>query len=111
MHWLAAWSLLGVIRVISWVRQPLPVYTQHQKYRCVAANGRSGPTTDSCIAAKMQCARAAAPVRRDLSPHRIPKDHLLRRINVVVGPVLDGVRGQLKPYYSQIGRPSIDPNL
>ena len=33
---------------------------------------------------------------------RIPKDHLLRRINVVVGPVLDGVRGQLKPYYSQI---------
>jgi len=42
---------------------------------------------------------------------RIPKDHLLRRINVVVGPVLDGVRGQLKPYYSQIGRPSIDPEL
>jgi hypothetical protein len=41
---------------------------------------------------------------------RIPKDHLLRRINVVVGPVLDGVRGQLKPY-SQIGRPSIDPEL
>jgi hypothetical protein len=26
MHWLAAWSLLGVIRVISWVRHPLPVY-------------------------------------------------------------------------------------
>jgi transposase len=42
---------------------------------------------------------------------RIPKDHLLRRIHVVVGPVLDGVRGQLKPYYSQIGRPSIDPEL
>ena len=42
---------------------------------------------------------------------RIPRDHLLRRINVVVGPVLDGVRGQLKPYYSQIGRPSIDPEL
>jgi len=42
---------------------------------------------------------------------RIPKDHLVRRINVVVGPVLDGVRGQLKPYYSQIGRPSIDPEL
>ena len=44
-------------------------------------------------------------------PIDIPKDHLLRRINVVVGPVLDGVRGQLKPYYSQIGRPSIDPEL
>src|SRR3984957_20261811 len=42
---------------------------------------------------------------------RIPRDHLLRRINVVVGPVLDGVRGQLQPYYSQIGRPSIDPEL
>ena len=42
---------------------------------------------------------------------RIPKDHLLRRINVVVGPVLDGMRGQLKPYYSQIGRPWIDPEL
>ena len=35
---------------------------------------------------------------------RIPKDHLLRRIDVAVGPVLDGVRGQLKPYYSEIGR-------
>ena len=29
---------------------------------------------------------------------RIPKDHLLRRINVFVGPVLDSVREQLKPY-------------
>ena len=42
---------------------------------------------------------------------RIPKDHLLRRIDVAVGPVLDGVRGQLKPYYSEIGRPSVDPEL
>src|SRR6516162_6643674 len=42
---------------------------------------------------------------------RIPKDHLLRRINVFVGPVLGGVRGQLKSYYSEIGRPSIDPEL
>jgi hypothetical protein len=49
MHWLTVWSLLGVIRVISWVRQPLPVYTQHQKYRCVAANGRSGPTTEVTV--------------------------------------------------------------
>jgi hypothetical protein len=29
---------------------------------------------------------------------RIPKDHLLRRINVLIGPVLDGVREHLKPY-------------
>jgi transposase len=42
---------------------------------------------------------------------RIPKDHLLRRINSVVGPVVDGVRGELKPYYSEIGRPSVDPEL
>ena len=42
---------------------------------------------------------------------RIPKDHLLRRINAVVGSVLDGARGQLKPYYSEIGRPSVDPEL
>jgi transposase len=42
---------------------------------------------------------------------RIPKDHLLRRINIVVGPVLDGMRGQLEPYYSEIGRPSVDPEL
>src|SRR5262245_4056555 len=42
---------------------------------------------------------------------RIPKDHLLRRINALVGPVLDSVRDQLKPYYSEIGRPSVDPEL
>ena len=42
---------------------------------------------------------------------RVPKDHLLRRINVFVAAVLGSVRGQLKPYYSEIGRPSIDPDL
>ena len=42
---------------------------------------------------------------------RIPKDHLLRRINVFVTPVLDDMREQLQPYYSEIGRPSIDPEL
>src|SRR5271169_836324 len=42
---------------------------------------------------------------------RIPKDHLLRRINVFLGPVLGGMREQLSPYYSEIGRPSIDPEL
>jgi transposase len=42
---------------------------------------------------------------------RIPKDHLLRRINVFVTPVLSGVREQLKAYYSEIGRPSVDPEL
>src|SRR5438270_4174145 len=42
---------------------------------------------------------------------RVPKDHLLRRINVFVAAVLGGARGQLKPYYSEIGRPSVDPEL
>src|SRR3954452_1050103 len=42
---------------------------------------------------------------------RVPKDHLLRRINVFVAAVVGGVRGQLKPYYSELGRPSIDPEL
>ena len=41
----------------------------------------------------------------------LPKDHVLRPIDLVVGPVLDGARGQLKPYYSEIGRPSVDPEL
>jgi transposase len=42
---------------------------------------------------------------------RIPKDHLLRRINVFVTLVLRDMRDQLKPYYSEIGRPSVDPEL
>ena len=42
---------------------------------------------------------------------RIPKDQLLRRINVFVTPVVDDMREQLQPYYSEIGRPSIDPEL
>jgi transposase len=39
----------------------------------------------------------------------VPTDHLLRRID----PFLDlsGVRASLKPYYSHLGRPSIDPEL
>jgi transposase len=42
---------------------------------------------------------------------RIPKDHLLRRINVFLMPVLGDLREQLQPYYSEMGRPSIDPEL
>src|ERR1044072_7543840 len=42
---------------------------------------------------------------------RIPKDHLLRRINVFVTSVLGDLREQLQPYYSEIGRPSVDPGL
>jgi transposase len=41
----------------------------------------------------------------------IPKDHLLRRINPIVTRVLADLREQLAPFYSDIGRPSIDPEL
>jgi transposase len=39
----------------------------------------------------------------------VPQDHLLRRIAVVLD--LSGVRQQLAPYYSGMGRPSLDPDL
>jgi len=42
---------------------------------------------------------------------RIPKDHLLRRINVFVTPVLGDLRERLQLYYSEIGRSSVDPEL
>jgi transposase len=42
---------------------------------------------------------------------RVPKDHLLRRIDVFVTGVLADLHQELKPYYSDIGRPSIDPEL
>jgi transposase len=42
---------------------------------------------------------------------RIPKRHLLRRINVFVAAALADVHEQLQPYYSEIGRPSVDPEL
>ena len=42
---------------------------------------------------------------------RIPKDHLLRRINMFLVPVLGSVRDQLKLHYSEIGRPSVDPEM
>jgi transposase len=42
---------------------------------------------------------------------RIPAQHLLRRINPVVTRILAGLRGKLEPFYSEIGRPSIDPEL
>jgi transposase len=42
---------------------------------------------------------------------RVPAGHLLRRINPVVTRVLADLRTQLAPFYSNIGRPSIDPEL
>ena len=39
----------------------------------------------------------------------VPADHLLRRIDRFLD--LESVRSKLRPYYSTIGRPSIDPEL
>ncbi|MGH6713010.1 MAG: transposase [Bradyrhizobium sp.] len=39
----------------------------------------------------------------------VPEDHLLRRIDRFLD--LEKVRTELKPFYSNIGRPSIDPEL
>ena len=39
----------------------------------------------------------------------MPGDHLLRRIDRFVD--LESVRAELRPFYSTIGRPSIDPDL
>ena len=39
----------------------------------------------------------------------VPDDHLLRRIDRFVD--LSGLREHLRPYYSETGRPSIDPEL
>jgi transposase len=42
---------------------------------------------------------------------RIPERHLLRRINPTVARILAEFREKLGPFYSEIGRPSIDPEL
>ena len=42
---------------------------------------------------------------------RVPKNHLLRRINIFVTSALADVHEQLDPYYNEIGRPSVDPEL
>lgn len=39
----------------------------------------------------------------------VPEDHLLRSVDRFVD--LDGIREHLKPFYSSMGRPSIDPEL
>jgi transposase len=39
----------------------------------------------------------------------VPGDHMLRKIDRFVD--LTGVRAHLEPYYSDVGRPSIDPEL
>jgi transposase len=42
---------------------------------------------------------------------RIPQNHLLRRIDLFVTAALADLHTELEPYYSDIGRPSVDPEL
>ena len=42
---------------------------------------------------------------------RIPAGHHLRRLNSIVTLVLADLRAKLAPFYSEIGRPSLDPEL
>ena len=42
---------------------------------------------------------------------RIPANHLLRRIDVFVTAALGDLHDELAPHYSDIGRPSVDPEL
>src|ERR1700740_1229088 len=42
---------------------------------------------------------------------RIPSGHLLRKLNPIVSQVLADLRDKLASFYSDIGRPSIDPEL
>ena len=42
---------------------------------------------------------------------RVPKDHLLRRIDWFVTASLADIHERLEPHYSEIGRPSVDPEL
>jgi transposase len=42
---------------------------------------------------------------------RVPESHLLRRMDVFVTAALADLHQELKPYYSAIGRPSVDPEL
>jgi transposase len=40
---------------------------------------------------------------------QVPLNHLVRKLDAVLD--FDGIRSQLKPFYSDIGRPSVDPEL
>jgi transposase len=42
---------------------------------------------------------------------RVPKGHLLRRIDGFVAAALADIHERLQPYYSEIGRPSVDHEL
>jgi hypothetical protein len=58
-----------------------------------------------------QAERSGQVVVRVPAQDRVPKDHLLRRMNVLVAATLANLHGTLEPHYSAIRRPSVDPEL
>src|ERR1700730_12997019 len=42
---------------------------------------------------------------------RVPKGHLLRRIDGFVAAALADIHERLQPYYSEVGRAAVDPEL
>ena len=68
--------------------------------------GSGGRDDDGAAAAG-----SGAAVLRVRLEDRIPESHLLRRMNVFVTVALADLHKELRPHYSDIGRPSIDPEL
>jgi hypothetical protein len=74
--------------------------------------GRVIPSCCSDLEGRTMMGTQAAPAQLFydfcLDEH-VPADHLLRRIDRFLD--LEAIRAELKPFYSTIGRPSIDPEL
>src|SRR6202040_2751247 len=68
-----------------------------------------GAKTTATTQDAVRAIATTAKIEKVYSPD--PKGHLLRRINVFVTSVLGDLHEQLGPFYSAIGRPSIDPEL
>ena len=90
--------------------------------RCCRKRGLSLPANaDSVVLERNRRLEAAMMGRRDRDQASlfydfnldevIPENHLLRRLDVFVTTVLADLHEQLQPFYSDIGRPSVDPEL
>jgi transposase len=64
----------------------------------------------SAMMGRKDCAQRQLFYEFDLDD-MVPEDHLLRRLDVFVTAALADLHEQLKSFYSDIGRPSLDPEL
>jgi transposase len=71
------------------------IFANHDRWGAVDDRGAESPTGRIVLRVLARTSRAA--------------EHLLRSIDRFVE--LDGVRRELAPFYSEAGRPSIDPEL